>query len=37
MKELTQKVVDWTGDFFKTVGKTDAVLGSSRDLRRGIR
>ena len=29
MKELTQKVVDWTGDFFKTVGKTDAVLGIS--------
>lgn len=29
MKELTQKVVDWTGDFFKAVGKTDAVLGIS--------
>lgn len=29
MKELTQKVVDWTGNFFKTVGKTDAVLGIS--------
>lgn len=29
MNELTQKVVDWTGDFFKTVGKTDAVLGIS--------
>ena len=29
MKELTQNVVDWTGDFFKTVGKTDAVLGIS--------
>lgn len=29
MKELTQKVVDWTADFFNRVGKTDAVLGIS--------
>lgn len=29
MKDLTQNVINWTKDFFKAVGKTDAVLGIS--------
>lgn len=29
MKDLTKNVIDWTAEFFKRVGKTDAVLGIS--------
>ena len=29
MKTLTKDVIDWTADFFRRVGKTDAVLGIS--------